>query len=49
MVCITWYLDLSFSDEVENQVRITAACLNLITQVESQDLGVLAQPGFQMS
>lgn len=32
-----------FPDEVENQVRITAMCLNL-TQRESYDLGVVAQP-----
>lgn len=32
-----------FPDEVENQVRITAMCLNL-TQGESYDLGVEAQP-----
>lgn len=32
-----------FPDEVENQVRITAVCLNL-THIESYDLGVVAQP-----
>lgn len=37
----------TYLDVCENQVRITEMCLNLITQIESYDLGILAQFDFK--